>query len=73
VLPHSTGPRVGLSGPSGDGVAFPWRYWLPGEPSVSAYKPAAKPAAKPAVKPVAKPAAKAAARRAAERSVPPRT
>lgn len=40
VLPHETGPRVGLSGPSGDGAAFPWRYWLPGEPSVSAYKPA---------------------------------
>ena len=45
VLPHSTGPRVGLSGPSGDGDAFPWRYWLPDEPSVSAYKPAPKPAA----------------------------
>ena len=40
VLPHETGPRVGLSGPSGDGAAFPWRYWLPGEPSVSAYKKA---------------------------------
>jgi DNA-3-methyladenine glycosylase len=38
--PHRTGPRVGLSGPSGDGVAFPWRFWLPGEPTVSAYKPA---------------------------------
>jgi DNA-3-methyladenine glycosylase len=47
-LPHATGPRVGLSGPSGDGSTFPWRYWLPGEPSVSAYKPAAKPAANPA-------------------------
>jgi DNA-3-methyladenine glycosylase len=41
VLPYVSGPRVGLSGPSGDGVAFPWRYWLPGEPTVSAYKPAA--------------------------------
>ena len=40
VLPHQTGPRVGLSGPSGDGTVFPWRYWLPGEPSVSAYKKA---------------------------------
>ena len=55
VLPHSTGPRVGLSGPSGDGDAFPWRYWLPGEPSVSAYKAAAKPAVKPTVKPAAWP------------------
>jgi DNA-3-methyladenine glycosylase len=41
VLPHRSGPRVGLSGPSGDGGAFPWRYWLPGEPTVSVYKPAA--------------------------------
>jgi DNA-3-methyladenine glycosylase len=40
VVPHLTGPRVGLSGPSGDGDAFPWRYWLPGEPSVSTYKKA---------------------------------
>jgi DNA-3-methyladenine glycosylase len=40
VLPHQTGPRVGLSGPSGDGIAFPWRYWLPDEPTVSKYKPA---------------------------------
>ena len=41
TLPHRTGPRVGLSGPSGDGAEYPWRYWLPGEASVSAYKPAA--------------------------------
>lgn len=38
VLPHSTGPRVGVSGPGGDGAAFPWRYWLPDAASVSAYK-----------------------------------
>jgi DNA-3-methyladenine glycosylase (3mg) len=36
-LPFSTGPRTGLAGPGG-GDAFPWRYWLPGEPSVSPYK-----------------------------------
>ncbi len=34
-----TGPRVGVSGPGGDGAAFPWRYHLAGEPSVSAYRP----------------------------------
>jgi DNA-3-methyladenine glycosylase len=32
-----TGPRVGVAG---DGAARPWRFWLPGEPSVSAYRPA---------------------------------
>ena len=36
-LPFSTGPRTGLAGPGG-GDAFPGRYWLPGEPSVSPYK-----------------------------------
>jgi DNA-3-methyladenine glycosylase len=36
-LPFQTGPRTGLSGPGG-GDDFPWRYWLPGEPSVSPYK-----------------------------------
>lgn len=34
-----TGPRVGVSGPGGDGAMFPWRYWLDGEPTVSAYRP----------------------------------
>lgn len=36
--PHRTGPRVGVSGPGGDGEAHPWRFWIPGEPSVSAYR-----------------------------------
>ncbi len=36
-LPYETGPRTGVSGPGG-GSAFPWRYHLPGEPSVSPYK-----------------------------------
>jgi len=34
-----TGPRVGVSGAGGDGTAYPWRFWLDGEPTVSAYRP----------------------------------
>ncbi len=34
-----TGPRVGVSGAGGDGAAYPWRFWLEGEPTVSAYRP----------------------------------
>ena len=37
---HTTGPRVGVSGPGGDASAYPWRFWIPGEPSVSAYRAA---------------------------------
>jgi len=33
-----TGPRVGVSGAGGDGTAYPWRFWLDGEPTVSAYR-----------------------------------
>lgn len=40
--PTSTGPRVGVSGPAGDGAAYPWRYWIVGDPTVSAYRPGAK-------------------------------
>ncbi|MCU1559526.1 DNA-3-methyladenine glycosylase, partial [Mycetocola sp.] len=29
-----TGPRTGLAG----GADLPWRFWIPGEPSVSPYK-----------------------------------
>jgi DNA-3-methyladenine glycosylase len=36
-----SGPRVGVSGAGGDGELFPWRFWLDGERSVSAYRPAA--------------------------------
>jgi DNA-3-methyladenine glycosylase len=32
----SRGPRVGLRGDAD----LPWRFWLPGEPTVSAYRPA---------------------------------
>lgn len=35
----AAGPRVGVAGPGGDASAFPWRFWLPGEPTVSAYRP----------------------------------
>jgi DNA-3-methyladenine glycosylase len=34
-----TGPRVGVTGAGGDGTAYPWRFWLDGEPTVSAYRP----------------------------------
>lgn len=34
-----TGPRVGVSGPGGDGELYPWRFWLEGERSVSIYRP----------------------------------
>jgi DNA-3-methyladenine glycosylase len=40
LLDIATGPRVGVSGPGGSD-AFPWRYWIAGDPTVSAYKPAA--------------------------------
>ena len=36
-----TGPRVGVSGEGGDGTAYPWRFWIAGEPTVSAYRPGA--------------------------------
>lgn len=32
-----TGPRTGVSG-SGGSVDYPWRFWIPGEPSVSPYR-----------------------------------
>lgn len=34
---YETGPRTGVSG-AGGGAAFPWRYWLPGDLTVSPYK-----------------------------------
>lgn len=34
-----TGPRVGVSGPGGDPTAYPWRFWLDGEATVSPYRP----------------------------------
>jgi DNA-3-methyladenine glycosylase len=35
-----SGPRVGVAG-AGGSADYPWRFWLPGEPTVSAYRPAA--------------------------------
>ncbi len=37
----AVGPRVGVSGPGGDGTAYPWRFWVAGDPFVSAYRPGA--------------------------------
>lgn len=36
-LAHAAGPRTGVSGPGG-GAAYPWRFWIPGDPGVSPYK-----------------------------------
>ncbi|WP_373692907.1 DNA-3-methyladenine glycosylase [Agromyces silvae] len=36
-LPHESGPRTGVSG-DGGGAAFPWRFWVPGDPGVSPYR-----------------------------------
>lgn len=33
----ASGPRTGVSG-AGGGVAFPWRFWIPGDPGVSTYR-----------------------------------
>jgi len=35
--PVETGPRTGVSG-DGGGTQYPWRYWIPGDPTVSPYK-----------------------------------
>lgn len=36
---YLAGPRVGVSG-AGGGEAYPWRFWVAGDPTVSAYRPA---------------------------------
>ena len=38
VTPFATGPRTGISGPGGDESLYPWRFWVPGDPTVSPYK-----------------------------------
>ncbi|WNB84805.1 DNA-3-methyladenine glycosylase [Cellulomonas sp. ATA003] len=38
---HVTGPRVGVSGEGADPARYPWRLWLPDEPTVSVYRAAA--------------------------------
>ncbi|MGT2424583.1 DNA-3-methyladenine glycosylase [Amnibacterium kyonggiense] len=42
----AAGPRVGVSGDGGDGERFPWRFWVPGDPTVSAYRPGRPPRAR---------------------------
>lgn len=39
----SSGPRVGVAGPGGDGTRFPWRFWVTGDPTVSQYRPGRAP------------------------------
>ncbi len=36
----ATGPRVGVSGDGGRADLYPWRAWLVGDPTVSAYRAA---------------------------------
>lgn len=38
ALEIASGPRVGVAGEAG-GPAFPWRFWIPGDPTVSAFRP----------------------------------
>lgn len=35
----STGPRVGVNGDGGDSTAYPWRFWIAADPTVSKYRP----------------------------------
>jgi len=35
---YATGPRVGVAGVAGT-AAFPWRFWIPGDPTVSPFRP----------------------------------
>jgi DNA-3-methyladenine glycosylase len=37
VPEFATGPRTGVSGDGGSD-AYPWRFWVPGDPTVSPYK-----------------------------------
>ncbi|MFV0433522.1 MAG: DNA-3-methyladenine glycosylase [Leucobacter sp.] len=37
-LEIASGPRVGVAGEAG-GPAFPWRFWIAGDPTVSAFRP----------------------------------
>lgn len=38
VREFSTGPRVGVAGVAGTS-AFPWRFWITGDPTVSTFRP----------------------------------
>jgi DNA-3-methyladenine glycosylase len=35
--PVASGPRVGVAGDGGS-EAYPWRFWIPGDPTVSVYR-----------------------------------
>lgn len=48
---HRQGPRVGVSGAGGDAARHPWHFWLTGEPTVSAYRPAYRSPTSPAAPP----------------------
>tara|TARA_R100000365_G_scaffold154_2_gene524 strand:- start:861 stop:1334 length:474 start_codon:yes stop_codon:yes gene_type:complete len=37
VTSVATGPRVGVAGVAGTD-AYPWRFWIPGDPTVSAFR-----------------------------------
>lgn len=37
AAPFAQGPRTGVSGPGGS-TDYPWRFWIPGDPTVSPYK-----------------------------------
>lgn len=37
VSEFAQGPRTGVSGPGGS-ADYPWRFWIPGDPTVSPYK-----------------------------------
>jgi DNA-3-methyladenine glycosylase len=47
-----TGPRVGVGGRGGEAAVYPWRFWLDGEVTVSAYRPRTVRPPKPAVRSV---------------------
>lgn len=46
-VPYESGQRTGVSG-AGGGTAYPWRFWISGDPTVSPYKRAAVRAVRPA-------------------------
>lgn len=37
LVAFASSPRTGVSG-AGGGVAYPWRFWIPGDPGVSQYR-----------------------------------
>lgn len=42
----ASGPRTGVSGGGGSEL-YPWRFWIPGDPTVSPYRPGARKARLP--------------------------